>query len=447
MTGPLSAKGHAVGSGFTLGVPWDPSEWAPNLSWPLNVAIYDQMRRGDAKVKSILNAVSLPIRRTLWHLEPNGASAELTGKIAADLGVPIMSSEAGATPKVARRIADRFSLRDHVRLALLSLPYGHMPFEKIGHLDDAGDWRLLRLDERLPPTIQKINVDRSGRLLGLEQYASGFPSDVGPVDEIKASALVFHSHEREGGIWQGNSILRTAYRHWLVKDRLIRVDTIKNERNGLGIPAAQAPPNASPAVIEEINSILSRWRASESSSAAFPSGTIMELVGVKGTLPDVLASIRYHDEQIGEEALAQFLDLGSTETGSRALGEAFIDFFVLSLQSTIEEIADTLNAQLVEPWVDWIDGPDAPAPLLVPGDPGGDHGITAAAIGQLVQSGALTADAGLERFLRDFYRLVPMDDPEAPRPKPAAPSPGGAVQAESGVRRLPFPRRWTYTPG
>lgn len=438
MASPTAEKGHAAGLGSTDGMPYDPSEWTHELAWPLNVGVYDRMRRQDAKVKSIYNAVTLPLRRNDFRLDPNGADPAMVDMIAEDLGVPIL--EADPVPK--RRGRQRLDFKEHVRLACLSLIYGHMPFEKTGVIQD-GLWRLRTLNERLPATLAKINTDRAGNLLSIQQYPSAFreAASGGVGVELAGDSIVMYSHEREGGLWQGNSILRTAYKHWLIKDRLIRVDAMKHERNGLGVPWIEAPPGASDKTIEQLNAIASRWRVSETSGAGLPAGAKLHLEGVTGSLPDTLGSIRYHDEQIGEEMLAQFLDLGTTETGSRALGAAFIDFFVLSLQAIADDLADTLNEQLIELWVDWNWGEDVPAPRLVPADVGTDHSITAEAIGSLVQTGVLIADDGLESWLRDHYRMPKREGPRPAPAKPAPPAPAATppvppVTAER--RRLPF---------
>jgi hypothetical protein len=48
--------------------------------------------------------------------------------------------------------------------------------------------------------------------------------------------LVMYANEREGGNWRGQSLLRSCYKNWLLKDRLLRVDTGTIERNGMGVP-------------------------------------------------------------------------------------------------------------------------------------------------------------------------------------------------------------------
>lgn len=431
-TGPLTEHGHAFGLATARGFPLDSSEWTPELTWPLNIAVYDRMRRQDAKVKSVLNAVTLPIRRTPWRIAPNGAPDAVARFIADDLGIPVVGDKDANTRP---RDRGRFSWPNHLRLALLELAYGHMPFEKVGDIADDGLWHLTKLAERLPPTIARINVARSGDLESIDQYPTGLPGDAGPFDTIDASALVFYSHEREGGQWQGNSILRSAYKNWLLKDRLIKIDAIKHDRNGLGVPGFEAPENASSKVLEQLQQLASAFRAGETSGMAWPAGAKFSLTGVTGSLPDTLGSIRYHDEQIAEEALAQFLELGQSAHGSRALGSAFIDFFIMSLQAVADEIETTVNTQLIEEWVDWNWGSDVPAPRVVCDEIGNQTALTAEAIAGLVDSGALVADASIDAYLRENFRLP--DRSGALNPPPPAHE-GNGLSIAAGRRRRPF---------
>lgn len=433
--GPTTELGHAVGLGGQGGYPLDMSEFTPELSWPLNIAVFDRMRRQDSQIKSVLNAVTLPIRRTAWRLDPNGAPPEVVAAIAEELGLSIMG-----TKGPARRARDRqrVSWIDHVRLACLSLAYGHMPFEIVGQVGDDGLWHLRKLSERLPPTLAKINVDREGELTSIEQYPSGLPGDVGPLDVMPANHIVMYCHEREGGVWQGNSILRTAYRNFAIKDRLIRVDAMKHERNGLGVPGFEAPPNASEKTLVDLANIASKFRAGESSGMAWPAGAKFTLTGVSGSLPDTLGSIKYHDEQMAREALAQFLELVSSSHGSRALATSLIDFFIMALQAAADEIADTTNVQLIEPWVDWNWGEDVPAPKVIPDDLGAQTALTAESVAALVNSGAIIADESIDTFVRESYRMPEKGGALNP-PPPAHENPvGGPAPVAAGRRRRPF---------
>lgn len=400
-TPPLVEKG-SVSSGAAWWTSIDETEETPELRWPLSVHVFDRMRRTDAQVQSVLRAVTLPVRRTTWRIDPNGARDEVVDQIATDLALPIV----GATEQPPRSRV-RFSWPEHLRMALLMLPYGHMYFEQVVRLDDAGRVRLRKLGPRMPRTIAAVNVADDGGLVSIEQ-------DSGPGRVvIPVSRLVAYVHDREGGNWLGSSLLRPAYKHWLLKDRLLRVQTQSIERNGMGVPTYTGAPNE-----EDLAAGLAMAkavRAGDNSGGAVPNGAKLELQGVSGTLPDADPAIRYHDEQIARAVLAHFLNLG-TQTGSWALGSTFADFFVLSLQALGEQIADVATQHIIEDLVDWNWGVDEPAPRLVFDEIGSQHEATALALKALVDAGILFPDRILEESVRQMFRLPAKD---SPNPQPA----------------------------
>lgn len=206
----------------------DDNEQTPELRWPLSVDVYDRMRRTDAQIASVLRAVTLPIRRTGWRVDPNGARDEVAAQIAEDLGLPLVG-DAGPEPAPGRT-KDRFSWPDHLRLALLMLPFGHSFFEQVARVDDQGRVRLRKLGPRMPRTITAVNVADDGGLVSIEQAAAATKV------VIPVNRLVAYVHDREGGNWLGSSILRPAYKFWILKDRVLRVQAQTIERNGMGVP-------------------------------------------------------------------------------------------------------------------------------------------------------------------------------------------------------------------
>lgn len=412
MPDPASAPTVEKGHVSTPGVWWGglDEETAPELQWPKSVLVFDAMRRQDAQVASVLRAVSLPVRRTTWRLDATGCRPEVGSMLAADLGLPLVGGDLGDTSP-ATRGRDRFSWAEHLRLALLMLTYGHMYFEQVYRLDDRGYARLRKLGPRMPRTIAEIKVAKDGGLQSIVQHGADGRGDV----EIPVDRLVAYVHDREGANWRGNSLLRPAYKHWLVKDRLVRVQAQTIERNGMGIPIYTAQENATKEDVDAGAELAQSYRAGESAGAGLPYGAKLELLGVQGDLPDADPAIRYHDEQIARAVLAHFLNLG-TQTGSWALGSTFADFFTLSLQALGEQIADTATQHIVEDWVDLNFGPDEPAPRIVFDEIGSRQNASAAAIKALVDSGVILPDRVLEEAVRQMLGLPAKS---APAPVPA----------------------------
>jgi hypothetical protein len=368
-------------------------ETTPELQWPLNLAVYDAMRKQDAQVGSVLRAVTFPVRSTGWRIDPNGARPEVTNHVARDLGLPIK----GQQDIAPGRMRDRFSWSAHCRHALLMLPFGHMAFEQVYRIDEeTGLAHLRKLGPRMPRSIAKFNVARDGGLISIEQHPTGTSTDnlVMPV-----TRLVMYVNEREGGNWQGQSLLRQAYKNWLLKDRILRTQTMSIDRNGMGVPLYIGSERNDDNELLAGEEIAAAVRAGDDAGAAIPYGAQFDLLGVKGDLPETGKPVQYHDEQIARAVLAHFLNLG-TQTGSWALGSTFADFFTQSLTAVAQEVADITTAHVIEDLVDINYGEDEPAPKLVFDEIGSNAAALAVAIKTLVDAGVLSPDEGLEAHVR-----------------------------------------------
>lgn len=378
----------------------------PKLQYPASIDVFDQMRREDSQVGSVLRAVTLPIRSTPWSIDPAGCRPEVAAFIARNLGLPVKGLEAEAPT----RTKGRFSWGEHLRHALLELVYGHSYFEQVYQIE--GVHAVLRkLAWRPPRTISKIDVATDGGLVAIEQYGISGSRNV----RIPADRLVAYVNDREGPNWIGESLLRTAYKNWLLKDRILRVQGLTVDRNGLGVPwftAPEVPEGLSPEEakawleeqLEEGKKIAKQFRAGDQAGGAGANGSKMELLAPSGKLPDTDGPIRYHDEQIARAVLAHFLNLG-TETGSWALGSTFANFFTDSLNAQAEHIRSITQQHVVEDLVDVNFGSTEPAPQLSFAQIGSEHPVTAEAIKSLIDCGALKPDALLEAHVRALWGL------------------------------------------
>lgn len=392
-------------------------ETNPDLQWPKSNEVYDKMRREDAQVGSVFRAVTLPVRKTGWMIDPAGARDEVVELVAQDLGLPIRGRDDEDPPL---RTKDRFSWSEHLRLALLELVFGHSIFEQVYRIE-GGRARLRKLAWRPPRTISDIKVAKDGGLVAIEQHGNLSSKPI----TIPVERLVAYINDREGGNWVGQSLLRTAYKNWLLKDRMLRAQALTVERNGLGVPVYTGAPVPDGAD-EEARAkweksekeaglkLATGFRAGEAAGASIPHGATLELKGVSGKLPDTDQPIRYHDEQIARAVLAHFLNLG-TETGSWALGSTFADFFTASLNALAEQLRDTTQQHVIEDLVDANWGEQEPAPRLVFDPIGSESPATAEAIKLLLDSGALSKDPALEAYMRAKYGL-PMRQEPTPEP-------------------------------
>ncbi|WZH36248.1 MAG: hypothetical protein PIR02_15990 [Microbacterium enclense] len=391
-------------------------EERPEFRWPKSIETADNMRRDDPQVRSVIRAVKLPILRATWNLNGAGCRDEVTDRVARNLGLKVKGSTELGVP---RRRKGRTSWNEFLRHALLELDHGHSYFEQVYEQTLTGGTNLTKLAWRPPRTIEKIEVARDGGLVGVRQY--------GVKRRIDVDRLVAFVNEREGGNWAGESLLRPAYKMWLLKDRVLRIQALTAERNGLGMPIYTSPPPPANAtydqVIEWIDRELERGltvaknaRAGESAGAGLPYQALFRFAGVEGDLPDTDKPIRYYDEQIARAVLAHFLNLG-TETGSWALGSTFANFFTDSLNAVAQHIADVVQQHVIEDLVDKNWGEDEPAPLLEFEAIGANQPATAEAIRALVDAKIITPDEATETHVRTLLGF-PLRKPGAPRDTP-----------------------------
>lgn len=383
----------------------DPPAWqGPNRVLTIN------RMRNDTQIDSLTNSLTMPIMRFDWRLNPNGARDEVVEQVSTDMGIPIKGSNDPA-PRSRRR----FKHDDHLAHSLLACWYGNMFFEMVPdteRFDLARDgWRLRKLAPRMPASIDKIHVAKDGGLEGITQYGyrppvvarrRGLSLLQTAEPQIKVDALAAYIWRREGANWIGRSMLRPLYGPWALKDRALRVDALKNERFGMGIPTVSTPEGGDPVQSAKLAQAM---RASETGGVGTAPGQTVGVEGVKGTLPDVLASIRYYDEQMAAAFMNMVSQLGRTQTGSRALGETFADVFEMLVEGVANWYQSTTNEHVIEDIVDWNWGEDEQAPLLEWAYPQGESALAIADLVSMVDAGVVTMDADTERAIRSQTRL------------------------------------------
>lgn len=413
-------------------------EYVPELMYPNSIGVYHKMRH-EPKIHETMEAFMSPILGARRWIEPNGARSEVIERMTKMLNVPVV----GHPNMASGRRRGRFDVDEHFRLALdFALTYGHMFFAQQWRIDGTFpnlETGLRKLGPRFPSSIGQIVTERDGGLKGIRQVppnqlfsqiARGNPLGLEPLIGVKD--LVAYSYRREGAAWQGKSILRQAYRPWRMKDEALRIMMISTRRNGMGQPVYEGAEGETEDQLKAGAELARKSRVSENGGIGVPHGATMRFRGVEGTIPDHLGQIRYFDEEMAGTMLAEFLKLGSSKSGSRALGYALIDFFVLQLAQTTKWLYNVFNQHVIEDWVDLNWGEDEPAPLLVSEPPGTNEKLTAEAVRQLVECGAWTLDDPLEDWLRERFD-APVRDESTARPRPtAAPAQPPVMPADNG---------------
>ncbi len=173
----------------------------------------------------------------------------------------------------------------------------------------------------------------------------------------------------EGAYFYGRSVLRAAYQHWYMKSQIYRIDAISIERNGLGVPTIKQGANVSAEDRKAAQNWVQMLAAHESTGLSLPYGWEFALTGISGKVRDPQSSIQHHSEMIMRSVLANFLSLGTTQSGSRALGGSMRDFFYLSLEALSRKIDETITNTTIRRLVNYNYTPEPgqklPYPRLV----------------------------------------------------------------------------------
>lgn len=422
---PTSYRGAVEDSAYGAWLA-DVLEHVPDVMYPLSVQTYGRMRK-DPSIAAVLAAYTLPIRRATWAVDPTGCRPEVAQLVADDIGLPLAGQD---TPGAAR--VRGVSWAEHLRTALLHLVWGHYGHEMLAKVDGNGRARLVGLSDRMPSTISNIHVSDQGVLEGISQDLRGVQDS----PQIPADRLVWYCHEREGAAWFGASLLRPAFSAFLIKAEMLRVSATSHRRFGMGVPVVEWDNTAAPTPAQHSQALqtASAARVGESSGLALPPGARLVLKGLEGGTPDTLGFIRYLDQQISRMALAGFLDLGTTETGARALGETFLDLFMMSIQSTADYVADVVTRQIAARVVGWNFGEDEAVPRITVADVGSRHEVTAEALNTLLHSGALSADPALESWVRRTFRLPEREAAPVPSPAPTGAGTGQPTAPVAAAR-------------
>lgn len=318
------------------------------------IQIYELMRRTDGTVAALEAAIRLPIRAADWQIEPGAQANDPDRALAKEIAEFVEGNLFGGleSPTLSGSWLSQ-TFESVVENALLAAPMGCAAHEHLWHYDsDKNRIRLRRLPARLPLTFYRFIVEPDGETLhSLVQY--GFRGAHFDTYEVPAEKICLFNINQEGANFYGRSVFRPAYKHWYFKDQLYRIQAIGAERNAMGIPKITQGPGASPADVEKSWQWAQNLAVNERSALSLPNGWESEIMGIRGRTMDLTAAIEHHDQQITEAGLAGFLQLGRTATGSRAVGDVKLDFFLLSEEALARMIAERMNESTIRQLVDF----------------------------------------------------------------------------------------------
>jgi phage gp29-like protein len=415
----IGASGTVFSHGYLVSEDIN-SKWRSLKS---RMRIIEEMRKTDAQVRAGLLVCKMPLIASRWHVKPPDEPTDLEVEIADFVSENINGMEMSWTETLSQ--------------ILTYFDFGFSVFEKVFVLrDDKYWWR--KWAHRHQGTIEKWNVYDDGSLRSVTQNT--WKGDGYRQIDLGADRLLVFTNWKEGSNYEGESMLRSAYKPWYLKSGLYITDAIAHERHGVGVPKITLPPGAGDPEMDYCERILEDWRSHEKGYVIVPSGFLVEIMAIPTQLRDPLGSIQHHDEQIARSVLAQFLNLGFSQSGSRALGQATSDFFLASLNTYSSYIAGIINEGPIPQLVDINFGPQDRYPELeaIP-IAGIDFERMARSLMMLAQNSLVHPDRDLISHVHKIMGLPNPDfnDNEFVRDLNAAPTAQGPAKMKAKPKQLP----------
>ena len=364
---------------------------------------YDEMRRSDASISSLLLACWLPIRSTKRYIQ----SSENPDWVTEDIDREMEEFLEDALFKNMDITWQQFLYE-----CLTFLTFGFSVFEKVYKVDDQGKFRVKKLAFRHQKTItqRKMQNWEAWVMQQLDTPNTEWSNKGKSIANIPMEKLLVFTINQEWENYQWISILRPAYKHRYIKSNLEKFDAIRHQKQWVGVPVMYLPKNATPEDKKAAKEIIGKFKTNEQSGIVMPwpkdSWWEFEFADLKAwDKTEMLESIKYHTREIVKAALAQFIELGSTQSGSRALSEDQTDLFIDAIGSYAKIIEDVINRFLVKELIDLNFTTDRYPKLRFENLEKEDLTQFATAIQWLVTWWLVTTDSELENFVREKFQL------------------------------------------
>jgi phage gp29-like protein len=381
-------------------------DYNPLFDGKTALVTYDQMDRSDGQIGAAGEIIKMPIRAAQFRIVPPEKPTNKEKQIAEAAHDSLFGE--GIWPQGE---GWDFTLR-HL---LMSVPFGFGCVEKIWKFDeDAGLLRWGRFAPRLPKTVDRFDVWPDGTLKNIVQYVSTPGTGAFAYKTIPADYAILSVREREGDNYFGKSIYRRLYKHWFYKDDAYRIDGIRLDRYGVGVPVAKID-SGYPTTEDELNEIemvLMALRSHERAYIIEPAGVtfrIMTPEGGHGGATGLMESVNHHDGMIVRGILATFLS-DNAEGLNTNRTRTLADVFLHALKGEARRISNDLMSQAVRQFCDYnFDMADARYPVMeISGIGDLSPEQLATALAPLVTAGVVTAEDTLEEAIRKIFGLPPL---------------------------------------
>jgi hypothetical protein len=291
--------------------------------------------RADPQVKACLTVLKLPILQVDWQLQAETDEGQKLAKW---------------SEMVLREFMDD-SMTYYIREMLTGLDFGRSITEKVWSLQPVpkdpdnksgvADTVIAHKLKTYDPRNIKIKLDPSTMKL------TGAVQTVDNAEKlIPANKLLIWTNEKEFGNYNGEAVLRAAYKPWVIKEFLQKFWNIALERYGTPFQTMKVPQGGS---LKQAMSLMDMIKTK--SGIPLPDGYEMDIHNLANTGMSFKEAIQYQDTMIARAMLIPDLVFGNAGSGAYALSKTHAGIFLLRLNGITQEIGDIISKYLIRPMI------------------------------------------------------------------------------------------------
>lgn len=248
------------------------------------------------------------------------------------------------TKKYADFINENFELirgniEDVIGEMLTALEYGYSCTEKVMEYRDGKI--VLRKLKTLNPHTVRVKTDQFGDIEYVKQRIGS------KTIKIPANKVIWYAYDKRFGNQYGQSALRTAYKHWFIKDKMYRFANIAYERYGTPLLVGKVQD------AKEVGKMRDLLKKINGMTGLAISGTDA-VEAIQGSNADFVGYIEHHDRKIMESMLVppMLLGLSRGQSGSYALSGNQFDIFMIRLEALQRDIKALIEEEVIRPLID-----------------------------------------------------------------------------------------------
>ena len=360
--GPLP-KPQPQEENFAVGVPYYlPFSTPYRDSWEVfreeggpTIAQLEAMRRTDGQARALYRLLTMPMLAALKNADVIPADGATGGGKEVQFAKDMLFSPPSSGGMV-------YPLRRFVKQLALSLFNGYSGFELIpwqptfGALK--GKYTIREIGWRPAQTLIHL-VDGQGAWNGFRQRTF-FQGRTIDVKIPKHTGFYFANEEAERPFY-GVSMFESAFYHHDKKIKLYFIAHLAAQRKAVGMRIGTMPPQ--PFASDKNMFIQGLKQLGLASWMVLPSSDWQVTNLVDAGQFDFLGLINHHNSQMSKSVLAQWFDegtgQGSGETTLVDFGQQSDAVFMMMLESIMQDMADTINHDLLPRFIDWNFAPAA----------------------------------------------------------------------------------------